>query len=68
MDGSHLADFLLRKRICSLWYGKAVILLKIERILDILETNKNFHFITGDLTDQNSLFRTLKESDPDEVI
>ena len=32
-----------------------------------LETNKNFHFITGDLTDQNSLFRTLKESDPDEL-
>jgi GDPmannose 4,6-dehydratase len=27
----------------------------------------NFHFIDGDLTDQNSLLRALQKSDPDEV-
>ena len=32
-----------------------------------LETNQNFKFINGDLTDQNSLLRVIKESNPDEV-
>ena len=66
MDGSHLADFLLEKGYVV--YGmERRSSYKNRANTGHLETNKNFHFITGDLTDQNSLFRTLKESDPDEL-
>ena len=66
MDGSHLADFLLE---CGyVVYGmERRSSYKNRANTGHLETNKNFHFITGDLTDQNSLFRVLKESDPDEL-
>jgi len=66
MDGSHLADFLLEKGYVV--YGmERRSSYKNRANTGHLETNKNFHFITGDLTDQNSLFRVLKESDPDEL-
>ena len=66
MDGSHLADFLLEKGYVV--YGmERRSSYKNRANTGHLETNKNFHFITGDLTDQNSLFRALKESDPDEL-
>ena len=66
MDGSHLADFLLEKGYVV--YGmERRSSYKNRENTGHLETNKNFHFITGDLTDQISLFRTLKESDPDEL-
>jgi GDPmannose 4,6-dehydratase len=32
-----------------------------------LENHNHFHFIIADLTDQNSLYRALKKSNPDEV-
>ena len=64
MDGSHLADFLLDKNY--------TIYCLERRSSSINRTNTNHlldkvNFITGDLTDQNSLFRALKESNPDEV-
>jgi len=66
MDGSHLADLLLNKgyevfgieRRCST---------KNRTNTIHLEQNNHFHFITADLTDQNSLYRALKLSHPDEV-
>jgi GDPmannose 4,6-dehydratase len=66
MDGSHLADFLLEK-------GYEVF--GIERRSSTknrtntahLQNHNHFHFITADLTDQNSLYRALKKSNPDEV-
>ena len=64
MDGSHLADLLLSKGYKV--YG-----------MDRRSSSKNrtntghlegkITFVSGDLSDQNSLFRVLKESDPDEV-
>jgi GDPmannose 4,6-dehydratase len=64
MDGSHLADFLLDK-------GYTVYGLE-RRSSNENRTNTNhlsdkINFIKGDLTDQNSLFRALKESNPTEV-
>jgi GDPmannose 4,6-dehydratase len=64
MDGSHLADFLLEKGYTV--YG-------LERRSSGENRNNVSHiedkikFIKGDLTDQNSLLRALKESQPDEV-
>jgi len=66
MDGSHLADLLLEKDYIV--YG-------MERRSSVknrtntahLERNENFHFITADMTDQNSLYRALRDSEPDEV-
>ncbi|MBC8411020.1 MAG: GDP-mannose 4,6-dehydratase [Rhodobacteraceae bacterium] len=63
-DGSYLADFLLNKgytvygmeRRCST---------KIRINTKHLEDKINF--INGDLADQNSLLRCIKECDPDEV-
>ena len=64
MDGSHLADFLLNKGYNV--YG-------MERRSSYINNINTKHLenqitmLTGDMTDQNSLFRCLKESNPDEV-
>jgi|TARA_R110000851_G_scaffold132783_4_gene267349 GDPmannose 4,6-dehydratase len=64
MDGSHLADLLLEKGYEV--YG-------MERRTSSPNRTNTAHlegkitFINGDLTDQNSLVRCLKESNPDEV-
>ena len=64
MDGSHLADFLLEKKYQV--FG-------LERRSSVKNRTNTKHlegkitFLTGDLTDQNSLMRALKQSDPDEV-
>ena len=64
MDGSHLADFLLKKGY-EVW--------GMERRASTKNRTNTKHlegkicFINGDMTDQNSLVRCLKESKPDEV-
>ena len=64
MDGSHLADFLLKKDYKV--YG-------VERRSSTKNRTNTKHlenkitFLQGDLTDQNSLLRFLKESNPNEV-
>lgn len=64
MDGSHLADFLLEKDYTV--YG-------VERRSSTKNRHNTIHlegkitFLQGDLTDQNSLLRCLKEANPDEV-
>ena len=64
MDGSHLADFLLEKDYQV--FG-------IERRSSTKNRTNTKHldgkitFLNGDLTDQNSLLRCLKQSNPDEV-
>ena len=64
MDGSHLADLLLEK-------GYEVF--GMERRCSSPNRTNTAHlegkitFLHGDLTDQNSLFRCIKESNPDEV-
>ena len=64
MDGSQLADFLLEKGYKV--YG-------MERRSSYVNNINTKHLedqitmLTGDMTDQNSLFRCLKESNPDEV-
>ena len=64
MDGSHLADFLLEK-------GYAIYGLErrssSENRNNVKHLEGKINFIKGDLTDQNSLLRALKESNPDEV-
>jgi len=64
MDGSHLADLLLEKGYEV--YGME------RRTSSPNRTNTKhlegkIHFINGDLTDQNSLLRCLRESDPQEI-
>ena len=64
MDGSHLADFLLEK-------GYKVF--GMERRSSYVNNINTSHLdgkitiLNGDMTDQNSLLRCLKESNPDEV-
>jgi len=64
MDGSHLADFLLEK-------GYEVF--GMERRSSYINNVNTAHLegkitiLNGDMTDQNSLLRCLKESKPDEV-
>ena len=64
MDGSHLADFLLKKNYIV--YGLE------RRCSNENRTNTShlegkINFIKGDLTDQNSLIRALKQANPCEV-
>jgi len=64
MDGSHLADLLL---------SKDYIVFGMERRSSYVNNVNTAHLegkitiLNGDMTDQNSLLRCLKESNPDEV-
>jgi GDPmannose 4,6-dehydratase len=64
MDGSHLADFLLEKNYKI--YGMERRSSSKQRI-NTKHLEEKIIFVDGDLTDQNSLFRILKETNPDEV-
>ena len=66
MDGSHLADFLLEKGYTV--YGMERRSSSKQRInIQHLIGNSKFHLVMGDLTDQGSLIRCIKQADPDEV-
>lgn len=64
MDGSHLADLLLDKGYTV--YGMERRSASKQR-LNTSHLEGKITFLSGDLTDQNSLLRCLKESTPDEV-
>ena len=66
MDGSHLADLLLEKgyKVYGVERRSSV---KNRTNTEHLSEHEHFQYLTADLTDQNSLMRCLKESDPDEV-
>ena len=66
MDGSHLADLLLEKgyKVYGVERRSSV---KNRTNTEHLVGHDNFEYLTADLTDQNSLYRALKESKPDEV-
>lgn len=64
MDGSHLADFLLEKGYTIYGLERRS---SGENKVNIKHLENKIHFVKGDLTDQNSLLRALKEAKPDEV-
>ena len=66
MDGSHLADFLLERGYKVFGMERRSSTPRRDNTSH-LENNENFEFVNGDLTDQNSIFRVLKETQPDEV-
>ena len=66
MDGSHMADFLLEKGYKVFGMERRSSTPRRDNTFH-LENNDNFEFVKGDLTDQNSIFRVLKETKPDEV-
>ena len=64
MDGSHLADLLLSKgyEVYGMERRSAV-----KQRMNSKHLESKIIFLNADLTDQNSLLRCLKESNPDEV-
>jgi GDPmannose 4,6-dehydratase len=64
MDGSHLAELLLEKdyEVFGIERRKAN-----EDRRNTIHLINHINFLKGDLSDQNSLVRCLKESNPDEV-
>ena len=64
MDGSHLAEFLIKKGYEV--YGMERRSSNINNI-NTKHIEGSFKMLTGDMTDQNSLTRCIKESNPDEV-
>ena len=66
MDGSHMADFLLEKgyKVFGMERRSST---PNRRNTSHLENVDNFQFVNGDLSDQNSIFRVLRETKPDEV-
>jgi len=66
MDGSHMADFLLKKnyKVFGMERRSST---PNRRNTSHLENVDNFQFVNGDLTDQNSIFRVLRETKPDEI-
>lgn len=66
MDGSHLADLLLRKGYTVFGLARRSSRESSSNIAH-LEGHPRFFILTGDLTDQNSLIRALRVAGPDEV-
>ena len=64
MDGSHMADFLLQKNYEIFGLERRV---SNRNRANTQHLSEKINFISGDLTDQNSLLRALNESKPDEV-
>jgi len=64
MDGSHMADFLLEKDYEVFGIERRS---SVQNRLNTKHLEGKVTFLKGDLTDQNSLIRCLKESEPDEV-
>ena len=64
MDGSHLADFLLDKGYTVYGVERRS---SIKNRINTKHLENKITILQGDLTDQNSLLRCLKESNPDEV-
>jgi GDPmannose 4,6-dehydratase len=64
MDGSHLADFLLTKDYEVFGLVRRV---STPNIVNISHISDKINLLNGDLTDQNSLLRALKDCEPNEV-
>ena len=64
MDGSHLADFLLEKDYIVYGMERRT---SYPNRLNTKHLEGKIAFVNGDLTDQNSLLRCIKECDPDEI-
>lgn len=64
MDGSHLADFLLQKGYIVYGMERRT---SYPNRLNSKHLENKITFLNGDLTDQNSLLRVIKESKPDEI-
>ena len=64
MDGSHLADFLLKKNYKVFGMERRT---SSPNRTNTRHLEDTITFVNGDLTDQNSLVRCLRESNPDEV-
>tara|TARA_B100000287_G_C20620434_1_gene775753 strand:+ start:651 stop:1619 length:969 start_codon:yes stop_codon:yes gene_type:complete len=64
MDGSHLADFLLKKNYKVFGMERRT---SSPNRTNTRHLENEITFVNGDLTDQNSLVRCLRESNPDEV-
>jgi len=64
MDGSHLADFLLSKGYKVFGLERHV---STKNRINIKHIEDKITFLSGDLTDQQSLLRAIKEAEPDEI-
>ena len=64
MDGSHLADFLLEKGYEVYGMERRT---SYPNRLNTKHLEGKITFINGDLSDQNSISRCIKECDPDEI-
>ena len=63
-DGSYLADFLLTKDYEVFGMERRS---STKNRINTEHLEEKITFITGDLSDQNSLLRALEQSDPDEI-
>jgi len=64
MDGSHLADLLLSKGYDVFGLERRTSTKNTTNIEHILD---DINIVSGDLTDQNSILRAIKESEPHEI-
>jgi GDPmannose 4,6-dehydratase len=64
MDGSHLADLLLSKGYEVFGLERRT---SVKNSTNIEHISDQITIISGDLSDQNSILRAIKQSDPDEI-
>jgi GDPmannose 4,6-dehydratase len=64
MDGSHLADLLLSKDYEVFGLERRT---SVKNNTNVEHLDGKINIISGDLTDQNSILRAIKQSEPDEI-
>jgi GDPmannose 4,6-dehydratase len=64
MDGSHLADLLLSKDYEVFGLERRT---SVKNNTNVEHLDGKINIISGDLTDQNSILRAIKQSKPDEI-
>lgn len=66
-DGSYLADFLLEKGYKVFGLERRISHKHYENIGHLLDPEKKINLVSGDMLDGASLWRALREANPDEV-
>ena len=66
-DGSYLTDFLLKKNYKVVGVKRRSSSFNTERIDHIINKNRNFQYVYGDMTDSSNILRIVQSTKPDEI-
>ena len=66
-DGSHLLEFLLKKNYKVFGIKRRSSSFNTKRIDHLINKNRNFEYMYGDMTDSSNILRLIQSTKPDEI-